>query len=85
MPGIMLQYLHTRVRTARVKSRRSDYNYAVISQKQKIDAFEKGGIPSDKIVGLNALLLIPAAAYMLLNRSTRDCGSNAHSTHRPGG
>jgi len=42
-------------------------NYAVISQRQKTDAFEKGGIPSNNMVGLNALLLLPAAAYMLLN------------------
>ncbi len=28
-------------------------NYALISQKQKVDAYEKGGIPSDHIVGLN--------------------------------
>jgi hypothetical protein len=41
-------------------------NYAVISQKQKIDAFEKGGIPSDQMVGLNPLILVPAA-YMLLH------------------
>lgn len=40
-------------------------NYAVISQRQKINAYEKGGIPSDQIVGLNPLLLIPAA-YMLI-------------------
>ena len=42
-------------------------NYSLINQKQKIDAFEKGGIPSNNMVGLNALLLIPAAAYLLLN------------------
>ena len=42
-----------------------DDNYAVLSQKQKIDAYERGGIPSDKIVGLSPLLLIPAA-YLLI-------------------
>ena len=40
-------------------------NYALLSQKQKIDAFEKGGIPSDKMVGLSPFLLIPAA-YLLI-------------------
>ena len=42
-------------------------NYSVINNKQKLDAFEKGGIPSNNMVGLNALLLIPAAAYLFLN------------------
>ena len=42
-------------------------NYSVINTKQKIDAFEKGGIPSNNIVGLNAVLLIPAAAYLFLH------------------
>jgi hypothetical protein len=41
-------------------------NYEYLHQKAKIDAFEKGGIPSDKMIGLNPLLLIPAA-YMLLH------------------
>jgi hypothetical protein len=42
-------------------------NYSLINTKQKIDAFEKGGIPSNNMVGLNALLLIPAAAYLYLH------------------
>ena len=42
-------------------------NYSVINNKQKLDAFEKGGIPSNNMVGLNALLLIPAAAYLFLH------------------
>lgn len=41
-------------------------NYAHLSQKQKVDAFERGGIPSDKMVGLSPLLLIPAA-YLLIH------------------
>ena len=41
-------------------------NYAYLSQKQKIDAFERGGIPSDKMVGLSPFLLIPAA-YLLIH------------------
>jgi hypothetical protein len=40
-------------------------NYRALSNKQKIDASEKGGIPSDKIVGLNPLLLVPAG-YLLI-------------------
>ena len=40
-------------------------NYAALRQKQKVDVYEKGQIPSDRIVGLNPLLLIPAA-YILL-------------------
>jgi hypothetical protein len=43
-----------------------DDNYAALSQQRKIDAFEKGGIPSNNMVGLNALMLIPAA-YLLLH------------------
>jgi len=42
-------------------------NYSLINTKQKIDAFEKGGIPSNNMVGFNALLLIPAAAYLFLH------------------
>ncbi len=40
-------------------------NYAAIRQKQTIRAYERGGIPSDQMLGFNALVLIPAA-YMLL-------------------
>lgn len=41
-------------------------NYTHLSQKQKVDAYEKGGIPSDKMVGLSPLLLIPTA-YLLIH------------------
>lgn len=41
-------------------------NYSVISQRQKVDAFEKGGIPSEHMVGINALIFIPAA-YLLIH------------------
>jgi hypothetical protein len=41
-------------------------NYNVISQRQKIYAFEKGGIPSEHIVGFNPLIFLPAA-YILLH------------------
>lgn len=41
-------------------------NYATIRQKQKVAAYERGGIvPSDQMIGFNALVLFPAA-YMLL-------------------
>jgi hypothetical protein len=40
-------------------------NYGVIREKQKIDAFEKGGIPSDKIAGLSPFMLIPALNLLL--------------------
>jgi hypothetical protein len=41
-------------------------HYSYISHKQKINAFEKGGIPSDQIAGLNPLMLLPAA-YLLIH------------------
>jgi hypothetical protein len=41
------------------------YSYSVLSQKQKINAYGKGQIPSDQIFGANALLLIPAAILYL--------------------
>jgi hypothetical protein len=44
-------------------------NYAVLNQKQKTEAFERGGIPSDQIAGINPLILIPAA-YMLMHGSS---------------
>lgn len=40
-------------------------NYAVISQKQKTMAYERGGIPSDQTLALSPLLVVPAA-YMLI-------------------
>jgi hypothetical protein len=41
-------------------------NYKVLQQKQSADAYSKGQIPSDQIVGINPLLLIPAA-YLLIH------------------
>ncbi len=41
-------------------------NYSYIHQKRRIDAYEKGGIPSDRIVGLNPFLLIPGV-YLLFH------------------
>jgi hypothetical protein len=40
-------------------------NYAMLKEKQKVNAFEKGGIPSDRIVGFNPLLIAPAV-YLLI-------------------
>ncbi len=41
-------------------------NYSLLTQQQKVDAYERGGIPSDRIVGISPLLLLPAA-YLLLH------------------
>jgi hypothetical protein len=41
-------------------------NYQVLHERQKINAFERGGIPSDRIVGISPLLLLPAA-YLLIH------------------
>ena len=41
-------------------------NYEVLRQKQMIDAYEKGGIPSDRMIGLSPFLLVPAA-YLLIH------------------
>jgi hypothetical protein len=41
-------------------------NYEVLRQRQMDDAYTKGQIPSDRIMGLSPLMLIPAA-YMLLH------------------
>ncbi|MEZ5001001.1 MAG: hypothetical protein R2744_11560 [Bacteroidales bacterium] len=42
-------------------------NYSLLKQKQTIDAYEKGGIPSDRMVGLNVISLIPTTIYLLAN------------------
>jgi hypothetical protein len=41
-------------------------NYSLLRKRQNIDAYEKGGIPSDMISGINPFLLIPAA-YLLFH------------------
>ena len=43
-----------------------DINYGVIMQKQKVEAFERGGIPSDKIAGISPFMILPAV-YLLLH------------------
>jgi hypothetical protein len=40
-------------------------NYSVIQQKQHIDSYDKGMIPSDRIVSMNPLILIPIA-YLII-------------------
>jgi hypothetical protein len=41
-------------------------NYELLRRQQKVDAFERGGIPSDKMVGLSPFMIIPAF-YLLVN------------------
>jgi hypothetical protein len=41
-------------------------NYDLLKERQKVDAYERGGIPSNKIAGLNPFILLPAA-YLLLH------------------
>jgi hypothetical protein len=41
-------------------------NYNMIRQRETVNAIEKGGIPSDRIVGISPLLLVPAA-YLLIH------------------
>lgn len=40
-------------------------NYALLNQKQKVNAFEKGGIPSDRIIGFSPLLIAPAVYFLI--------------------
>jgi hypothetical protein len=53
-------------RTTQGKLGDADANYSFIRQRQKVDAYEKGGIPSDMIAGINPLLFLPAA-YILIH------------------
>ena len=41
-------------------------NYEMLRQQQKVNAYERGGIPSDKIAGISPLILIPAI-YLLIH------------------
>jgi hypothetical protein len=41
-------------------------NYEMLRQKQRFDAYEKGGIPSDRMIGLSPFMLLPAA-YLLIH------------------
>jgi len=41
-------------------------NYEFLRQKQRVEAYSKGQIPSDRIVGLSPFMLLPAV-YLLMN------------------
>jgi hypothetical protein len=41
-------------------------NYELLRKRQKVDAYEKGGIPSDKILSISPFLLVPAA-YLFIH------------------
>jgi len=41
-------------------------NYEILRQKQKVNAFERGGIPSDQMISLSPFMLLPAA-YLLIH------------------
>lgn len=53
-------------KTGQAKLGDPNLSYEMMRQKQKIDAIEKGGIPSDKMAAISPLLLIPAF-YLLLH------------------
>jgi hypothetical protein len=53
-------------RTGQGKLGDPNSNYELLKHRQKINAFEKGGIPSDNIAGISPLMLIPAA-YLLMH------------------
>lgn len=42
-------------------------NYEILKRTQLITAYEKGGIPSDKMLSINPISFIPAAIYLLAN------------------
>jgi hypothetical protein len=41
-------------------------NYEMLRKKQTYDAYEKGGIPSDRMIAVSPLLIVPAL-YLLMN------------------
>lgn len=53
-------------RTGQNKLGDPSMNYELIRQKQKVEAYERGGIPSDKIAGISPFMLLPAA-YLLIH------------------
>ncbi|MCD4769019.1 MAG: carboxypeptidase-like regulatory domain-containing protein, partial [Bacteroidales bacterium] len=42
-------------------------NYDILKRKQIINAYEKGAIPSDKMIELNFISIIPAGIYLIVN------------------
>jgi hypothetical protein len=57
-------------------------NYNYLRQKSKIEAYEKGGIPSERILGLNSLLLIPATFLLLHGRPETPPPPKPHITSK---
>lgn len=53
-------------RTGQDKLGDPSMNYELLRRKQKTEAYEKGGIPSDRMLGLSPLLLVPAS-YLLIH------------------
>ena len=53
-------------RTGQNKLGDPSMNYELIRQKQKLEAYERGGIPSDKIAGISPFMILPAA-YLLIH------------------
>ncbi|HQK71256.1 MAG TPA: hypothetical protein PL101_09120 [Bacteroidales bacterium] len=70
---VKIEYARSNVNIAAFQGRTGQYklgdpemNYELLRQVQKKEAYEKGGIPSDRIVGISPLLLLPAA-YLILH------------------
>jgi len=70
---IKTEYARNNVNVAAYQGRTGQFklgdpamNYEFLRQKQKTEAYEKGGIPSDRIAGISPLLLLPAA-YLILH------------------
>jgi len=70
---IKTEYARNNVNVAAYQGRTGQFklgdpamNYEVLRQKQKAEAYEKGGIPSDRIAGISPLLLLPAA-YLIMH------------------
>ncbi|NMC40251.1 MAG: carboxypeptidase-like regulatory domain-containing protein [Bacteroidales bacterium] len=53
-------------RTGQNKLGDPSMNYELLRQKQKVEAYERGGIPSDRIAGISPFMLLPAA-YLLIH------------------
>ena len=53
-------------RTSQPRMGDPNINYQILRNKQMRAAYEKGGIPSDQMVGISPFLLIPAA-YLLIH------------------
>ena len=83
MPGIMLQYLRIRDETTRANWEIQLPTIIYYLRQQKVDAYERGGIPSDRIVGIKSIIIIPAA-YLLLHGVPEKPAPFEPSAYRPG-